>query len=258
MSADPHVIASLSNVTKRFGGLIAVRDVSFTLKAGEVVGLIGPNGAGKTTLVSLMAQTLVPDTGEIRFLDRLLIGLPAHKVARLGLARTFQIVQPFPKMTALENVQAGALFAGGAASVADAKAYAEECLDFCGLAALAHSEAASLTLPNRKRLEVAKALATRPKLLLLDEVNAGLTAAEVDKALELIAAIAKRGITILLIEHLMKVVMQACARVIVLHQGALIADGTPREVVNDKAVAEAYLGSRYAAGLRAKASGAAA
>ena len=122
-----------------------------------------------------------------------------------------------------------------------------ECLDFCGLADLAHKEAASLTLPNRKRLEVAKALATRPKLLLLDEVNAGLTAAEVDQALTLIGALSKRGITILLIEHLMKVVLQACARVLVLHQGALIADGTPRAIIQNKAVAEAYLGSRFAA-----------
>ncbi len=258
MTIDPQPIAVLSNVSKRFGGLIAVRDVSFTLKAGEIVGLIGPNGAGKTTLVSLMAQTLTPDVGEISFLGRPLVGLPAHKVAGLGLARTFQIVQPFPKMTVLENVQAGALFAGGSASVGEAKEKAMACLEFCGLASLARSEAASLTLPNRKRLEVAKALATNPKLLLLDEVNAGLTAAEVDRALELIEAIAKRGITILLIEHLMKVVLKACARVLVLHQGALIADGTPREVVQDKAVAEAYLGSRFAKALSGKTPGAAA
>jgi branched-chain amino acid transport system ATP-binding protein len=258
MTSDTTPIATLSNVTKRFGGLVAVRDVSFSLKPGEIVGLIGPNGAGKTTLVSLMAQTLVPDAGEISFMGRSLVGLPAYKVARLGLARTFQIVQPFPKMTVLENVQAGALFAGASASVADARDRAMECLEFCGLAQLALSEASSLTLPNRKRLEVAKALATRPKLLLLDEVNAGLTAAEVDRALELIDALAKRGITILLIEHLMKVVLKACARVLVLHQGALIADGTPREVVHDKAVAEAYLGSRFAQALSGKTPGAAA
>ena len=195
-----------------------------------------------------MAQTLVQDTGTISFDGKRLDGVPAHKVARLGLARTFQIVQPFPKMTVLQNVMAGALFAGGSKTVEDAATYARECLEFCSLGSLADSQASSLTLPNRKRLEVAKALATRPKLLLLDEVNAGLTAAEVDQALLLIEAIAARGVTILLIEHLMKVVLNACARVLVLHQGALIADGPPRQIVRDKAVAEAYLGKRFAAG----------
>jgi branched-chain amino acid transport system ATP-binding protein len=251
-------IVRLTGVTKRFGGLVAVDQVSFSLAAGEVVGLIGPNGAGKTTLVSLMAQTLAADAGTVDFLGERLNGLPPHKVAARGLARTFQIVQPFPKMTVLENVAAGALFAGGASSVRAASQEGMDCLDFCGLADMAHREAASLTLPNRKRLEVAKALATRPKLLLLDEVNAGLTAAEVDTALVLIAALAKRGITILLIEHLMKVVLQACSRVIVLHQGALIADATPRAIVQDKAVADAYLGSRFAAGLAKTAGGEAA
>lgn len=246
MTASGEIIR-LDGVSKRFGGLVAVDNVSFSLAAGEVVGLIGPNGAGKTTLVSLMAQTLVADAGTIEFLGTRLNGMAPHKVAARGLARTFQIVQPFPKMTVLENVAAGALFAGGAATVVAASQEAMDCLEFCGLADLAHKEAASLTLPNRKRLEVAKALATKPKLLLLDEVNAGLTAAEVDQALVLIEALSKCGITILLIEHLMKVVLQACARVLVLHQGALIADAPPRAIVQDKAVADAYLGSRFAA-----------
>jgi branched-chain amino acid transport system ATP-binding protein len=244
--AQPPTIASLSNVTKRFGGLVAVRDVSFELTTGEIVGLIGPNGAGKTTLVNLMAHTIEPDEGSIMFLGRKLDRMSPHRIARLGLARAFQIVQPFPKMTALENVMAGSLFAGGSTSIAAARSHSLECLEFCNLADVADSPASSLTLPTRKRLEVAKALATRPKLLLLDEVNAGLNASEIDSALVLIKAVAARGITILIIEHLMKVVLQACARVLVLHQGALIADGTPHEIVHDAQVAEAYLGTRFA------------
>jgi branched-chain amino acid transport system ATP-binding protein len=244
--AQPSTIASLTKITKRFGGLVAVRDVSFELAKGEIVGLIGPNGAGKTTLVNLMAHTMQPDEGTITFLGRRLDRMSPHRIARLGLARTFQIVQPFPKMTALENVMAGSLFAGGSPSVAAARSHALECLDFCQLADLADRPASSLTLPTRKRLEVAKALATRPKLLLLDEVNAGLNAAEVDSALLLIKAVAARDITILIIEHLMKVVLQACARILVLHQGALIADGAPREIIHHARVAEAYLGTRFA------------
>jgi branched-chain amino acid transport system ATP-binding protein len=243
-------ILELSGVTKYFRGLRAVGDVSFSLEPGEIVGLIGPNGAGKTTLVNLITGVLPPSAGSIVFDKTTITGLPAYRIAQRGIARTFQVVQPFPEFTVLNNVAAGALFARPNQSLASAREIAMECLAFTGLAGIANQPGASLTLANRKRLELAKSLATDPRLLLLDEVNAGLNPKEIDGALELIRSIAARGVTIILIEHLMKVVTKACSRVIVLHHGELVSDGPTTAVLGDQRVIEAYLGPRYAASLK--------
>jgi branched-chain amino acid transport system ATP-binding protein len=243
-------LLELTGVSRDFGGLRAVRDVSFALAPGEVVGLIGPNGAGKTTVVNLVTGVHRVSAGHIAFDGRRIDGLRSHRIARLGVARTFQVVQPFPEMTVLDNVAAGALFAGHADGVAAARRRALEHLEIVGLAGRAETPAAALTLAGRKRLELAKSLAMNPRLLLLDEVNAGLNPTEIDEALRLIRALAARGITILIIEHLMKVVIGLCTRVIVLHHGELIADGPPAAVVQDAAVVEAYLGARFGRGRR--------
>lgn len=240
-------LLEVKGLNKHFGGLHATRDVSFTLDEGEIVGLIGPNGAGKTTLVNLITGVVRADGGTVVFGGRDVTAQRPWQAARAGLARTFQIVQPFPQMTVLENVSAGALFAGHARSRAQAEREAMAHLEFVGLAAEAHRPATALTLPSRKRLELAKSLAMRPRLLLLDEVNAGLNTSEIDKALALMRAIAARGITILLIEHLMKVVMSLSQRILVLHHGELISQGEPQSVIHDPRVVEAYLGSKFAA-----------
>lgn len=239
-------LLNLTNVTRKFGGLLALDNVSLSLIEGEIIGLIGPNGAGKTTFVNVVTGVLKPTSGSILFRGKHIEGLRPDLVARAGIARTFQIVQPFPRMTVRENVAAAALFAGGAGTRAEAAVVAEDHLAFCGLAREADKLAGSLSLAGRKRLELAKSLAANPKLLMLDEVNAGLNASEIEDALGLISAIAARGITVLLIEHLMKVVSRSCSRLVVLHQGRLIADGPTQFVMQSEGVIEAYLGRRYA------------
>jgi len=251
VSAAP--ILSVTGLARSFGGLQAVRDVSFDLHQGEIVGLIGPNGAGKTTLVNLITGVLPPSAGSIRFDGADVTRQRPHQAARRGLCRTFQIVQPFPGMTVLENVAAGALFGGNAGP--HAERVARDKLEFVGLGALADAPASTLTLPNRKRLELAKSLAMNPRVLMLDEVHAGLNSGEIASALELVRAISASGVTIVVIEHLMKVVLSLSHRVLVLHHGELIAQGAPEDVVRDDKVIEAYLGSKFAARQRREATG---
>jgi len=240
-------LLELVGVSRRFGGLNAVDNVSLGVNEGEVLGLIGPNGAGKTTLINVITGVHPATAGRVSFQGRDTTRLPPHQIARLGLARTFQIVQPFPHMTVLDNVAAGALFAGHARTPRDARAQAREHLAFTGLGNASERPAGTLTLAQRKRLELAKSLAMRPKLLMLDEVNAGLNPTEIDEALRMIHAVADRGVTIIVVEHLMKVVLSIAKRIVVLHHGELIADGAPEAVLRDAQVIEAYLGSKYAA-----------
>lgn len=238
-------LLELKDVSLSFGGLAALDAVSFSVQPGEIIGLIGPNGAGKTTLVNVCTGVYRPSRGTIVFNGQAIQGLPDHRVAHLGMARTSQIVQPFPSMNVLENVAAAAMFGGGIRNRAQAKSFAEEQLEFVGLQGYASKPASDLSLAHRKRLELAKSLALKPRLVWLDEVNAGLNSGDLENTLSIIRKIAERGITIILIEHLMKVVLGVSSRILVLKSGALIADGIPTEVIRNPAVVEAYLGSSY-------------
>lgn len=237
------------NVTKYFGGLAAVSEVDFYVDEGEVVGLIGPNGAGKTTLFNLISAALVPKPGIIRFKGKNITGLKPHKICRMGIARTFQTVKIFANLPVFDNIRVGSLF-GTSQKISPAEAEKEtaELLDFVGLSKISHLPAKDLTLANQKRLEVARALATRPELLMLDELMAGLNQTEVAQTMGLVKQIRDKGITIIMIEHVMSAIMNVCDRIIVLHHGKKIAEGTPQEIATSKTVIEVYLGEQSYAG----------
>jgi branched-chain amino acid transport system ATP-binding protein len=230
----------VNSISKSFRGLRAVQDVSFAVPEGEIVGLIGPNGAGKTTIFNMIAGVYAPDSGSVLFRKNRIHGLRPDQICAAGIGRTFQIVKPFAGLSVLDNVMVGALLTERSAA---ARALSVQILDRLGLGAKRDQPASSLTLPDRKRLEVARALATRPKLLLLDEVMAGLRPTECDQIVAVFRELNRaEGLTVLLIEHVMRAVMALAGRIVVLHHGEVIAQGTPEEVVRDKAVLECYLG----------------
>ncbi len=231
-------------VMKHFGGLTAVHNVDFDLNQGEVVGLIGPNGAGKTTLFNLISGSLPTTAGEIKYKGKKITGLKPHQICKQGVARTFQSAKLFAGLTVFENALAASLFGTKRAiSVPDAEREATELLEFVGLSTVGAVLARDLPIANQKRLEVARALATKPELLLFDELMAGLTPTEVAQAMELITKIRDKGITIFMIEHVMKAIMSICDRIIVLHFGTKIAEGKPEEIAANKKVIEVYLGT---------------
>ena len=233
-------LLEISGLTKRFGGLLAVSQFDLAVEAGEIVGLIGPNGAGKTTVFHLIAGFHAPTSGEIRFKGASLVGAKPHAICRRGLTRTFQIVQPFAGLTVIENVMVGAFNRERDAEAA--RRSAQEIVDFVGLGRRRDAPARSLTLSDRKRLEIARGLATRPELLLLDEAMSGLNPTEIEAIIGLIRRIHARGVSLLIIEHVMQAIMALSHRLVVLHHGEKLAEGPPAAVASDRRVIEAYLG----------------
>jgi branched-chain amino acid transport system ATP-binding protein len=243
----PEAVLSVRGVTKRFGGLTALSDVSFDVAPGEIFGVIGPNGAGKTTLFSCLVGALSPTAGEIRFRGRPVQGLGTHAVARLGLVRTHQIVRPFRDMSVADNVSIGAHFGSGRRRGADARRRVADVLERTGLAARAEALAGTLSIGDLKRLEIARALATEPSCLCLDEVMGGLNPSEIVAAMSLVRAIRDSGVTVLMIEHHVHAVAGVTDRILVLNFGEKIAEGPPREALADPAVVAAYVGGEEAA-----------
>jgi branched-chain amino acid transport system ATP-binding protein len=236
------VLLETTGLTRSFGGLVAVSNVTFSVREGEILGLIGPNGAGKTTIFNLINGILPPHTGRVQFAGTNITGWPPHRVVRQGLARTHQIVRPLNDMTVLENCVVGACFGRDQMSLTEARRKAGEVVEFVGLADHANVLAKHLTIAAKKRLEVARALCANPRLLLFDEVLAGLNPTEVGRMIEVFKAIRDRGIAILMIEHLMQAIMSLSDRVMVLNFGHKLAEGSPQAIANDPAVIEAYLG----------------
>jgi branched-chain amino acid transport system ATP-binding protein len=230
-------------VTRYFGGLAALLNVDFHVEEGEVLGLIGPNGAGKTTLFNVISAAIPAMSGVIRFKGEEITGLKPYKICRMGIARTFQTIKIFPNMAVIDNVILGSFFGtGNGISSEEALKQASEDLDFVGLSSVKEMPAKDLTLANQKRLEVARALATQPEVILLDEIMEGLNATEVERAMDLVKRIQSKGITVIMIEHVMQAIMNVCERIVVLHHGQKIAEGTPKEIASSKKVIEVYLG----------------
>ncbi|MBI3030889.1 MAG: ABC transporter ATP-binding protein [Candidatus Rokubacteria bacterium] len=237
-------LLSVSGITKRFGGVVANQNISFRVAPGELVGIIGPNGAGKSTLFDVITGIEWPDAGEIRLEERRLTGLRPDQVSRLGVGRTFQKLRPFQGMTVLENVTVGAL--QKCRDVAHARREAQEALERVGLGEKADAYARTLSTGQRKRLELARALATRPRLLLLDEVTGGVDQGSIPGLISLIQDLHRAGMSLVVIEHNMRVIMAMAQRIVALHLGEVIADGPPEAVTRDRRVVEAYLGQAYA------------
>ncbi len=245
------MLLEVEGLTKRFGGLVAVSKVSFHVASGEVVGLLGPNGSGKTTLLNLIAGALRPDAGQVRLADQDITALPANTRARLGIARTFQLVRTLPKLTVLDNVLVGRLYGHEGSGLEAARAESLHLLDAVGLRDKARSLASQLTLTDQKRVELARALATHPKVLLLDEPLGGLNPTEVGAAVALLRQLQTSGVTVVLIEHNVRAVRALCDRLIVFNYGQTVVEGGPDEVLAHPAVIEAYLGKSSASNLAA-------
>lgn len=239
------VVLEAQEIVKRFGGLVAVHNVSMTVHEGEIVGLIGPNGAGKTTFLNSIAGTYKPNAGAVKFIGQTVTGARANVLCKMGMSRTFQISQPFPKLTTLENVMISAVFGNRRKELPDPEAWALQMLDRVEFPMPPDTPAHNLNTVQLKRLDLARALASKPTLLLLDELAAGLATGELEELMDIIRSIRASGITIVMVEHIMRVIMGLCDRIVVIHYGEKIAEGSASEVAADPKVTEAYLGEDY-------------